>query len=397
MAMGVKKIEIIALSPTGTGLSGGDRIFIELARQWSSKIPVEIVTTVEGKLMIQRQKLAVKNLRIRVIAGTLPHSFLLKYIFKIFAGIGFGFTERPENKNDILVYSASDFWMDTLTAALLKMRYPLVKWVAAWYQTAPSPIGGFVEKGSRENKYRISAFLYWLSQLPMKPLISLLSDYVIVNNEEERKRFGNKNKKGKVIVLIGAVNYEDIKKYKSDFKRINKVYDAVFQGRFHPQKGVVELVEIWRKVVNEIPDAKLVMIGDGPLMENVKVKIRALNLEKNLFLLGYVFDGNLKYKTFSQSKLVVHPALYDSGGMAAAEAMAFGLPCVGFNLKSYSSYYPKGMIKVRTGDLNAFAEMIIKLLHDSSFRNRIGGEAENMIRKNWSWVKRAQQILSKII
>jgi glycosyltransferase involved in cell wall biosynthesis len=178
---------------------------------------------------------------------------------------------------------------------------------------------------------------------------------------------------------------------------LSKIYDAVFQGRFHPQKGVVELIEIWRRVVEKIPEAKLVMIGDGPLMKNVKLKIKNLKLESNIELLGYVFDGDEKYKTFSQSKIVVHPALYDSGGMASAEAMAFGLPCVGFNLKSYISYYPKGMIKVKVGDLNAFSDTIIRLLRDERFRNRIGGEAENVVKKDWSWEKRSEELLNKFI
>ena len=43
--------------------------------------------------------------------------------------------------------------------------------------------------------------------------------------------------------------------------------------------------------------------------------------------------------------MVVHPAIFDSGGMAAAEAMAWGLPGVSFDLPALKTYYPQGMIK----------------------------------------------------
>lgn len=60
--------------------------------------------------------------------------------------------------------------------------------------------------------------------------------------------------------------------------------------------------------------------------------------------------------------------------MASAEAMAFGLPCIGFNLKSDQSYYPHGMIKVKAGDLEAFADEIISLLTNRAHREKIGRE-----------------------
>ena len=82
--------------------------------------------------------------------------------------------------------------------------------------------------------------------------------------------------------------------------------------------------------------------------------------------------------------------------MAAAEAMAFGLPAVGFNLKSYESYYPKGMIKVKTGDLNAFAKTILRLLQKDKLRQKIGSEAREMIERSWTWTNRANQILNQI-
>jgi glycosyltransferase involved in cell wall biosynthesis len=139
------------------------------------------------------------------------------------------------------------------------------------------------------------------------------------------------------------------------------------------------------------------MIGDGPLFKNVESRIKNLGLQKNVKLFGYLFDGPKKYSIFARSKIVVHPAFYDSGGMASAEAMAFGLPCVGFNLEAYKSYYPKGMVKAKLGDLDGFAREILKFLRNEKYRLRVGKEAKEMIEENWDWRIRAYEVAEKII
>lgn len=385
------------LAALGKGLSGSDRIFIEFARRWSKNNNINIYLWTEGHEMCERQDLKGRNIKFKVssMKPWCDFGFIINYFARIFEGIRLGLTLKLKNSRNTILYSASDFWMDALPCFLLKLRFPHLKWAATWYQTAPNPLKGFAE-GDRSEKYRFSALLYWLSQLPIKPLISGWANFVLVNNEDEKKQFPSLNKKGRVAIVLGAVDLKKIGDWKKEAGKLSKTNDAVFQGRLHPQKGVVELIEIWRKVVDKRKNSKLAIIGDGPLMEKVKLKIKKLKLEKNIELLGYVFDGDIKYRTFAQSKIVLHPALYDSGGMASAEAMAFGIPCVGFNLKSYESYYPSGMIKTKIGDLNAFSQEILKLLSNDSYREKMGREALGMIKKSWSWNTRALEIYDGI-
>lgn len=384
-----------SLAAIGKGLSGGDRIFIELARRWVKEFPINLYLWKDGREMCRRQKLTGDQLSYKIssVPSLFRGNFWITYFYLIFEGIALGLTINPEKKKELILYSSSDLWMDILPAFLLKLRFPQVKWIATWYQTAPKPWRGFSE-GGRESRYTLSAFFYWFSQLVSKPIINKFADKVIVNNETERSQFSQLNKKGKVAVILGGVDVSSIERWKERHSVLKKKFDAVFQGRFHPQKGVVELVEIWKLVVEKIPQAKLAMIGDGPLMRDVKREIKKYSLEDNIKLFGYVFDGPKKYRIFQSSKLVVHPAFYDSGGMASAEAMAFGLPCVGFDLKAYTSYYPKGMVKVPIGDMQEFSKKILWLLKNNKERNRIGKQAYEMIRKSWSWDSRASYILN---
>ena len=392
------KFYFFALMAWGEGISGGDKISIEFARRWSKKFPIKIYLWQEGYRMYMRQTLDPEKIKFEIVNMNpwKNFGFFVNYLARILAGIWIALTIDLKNGKNTIIYTATEFWMDSLPGFILKIRFPNITLVATWFQTAPNPLVGFKE-GDRVTSYRFSALAYWLVQLPIKPLIKKYADFVLVNNENERKQFPDMDRKKKVIVVLGAVDLSLIKNLVRGFKKTNKIYDGVFQGRFHPQKGIVELIDIWKLVVDQKKDAKLALIGDGPLMEEVRKKIIKLNLQKNIKLFGYVFDGEKKYKIFAQSMVVVHPAFYDSGGMASAEAMALGLPAVGFSLKSYESYYPKGMIKVPINDLAAFAKAILELLRDKKLYLRIGNQAKVMISQNWSWDQRADEVLSRIL
>jgi len=402
-----------ALASHGEGLSGSDRIYIELARVWGQTEQVDICVWREGQKMIDRQKLDYSLIDTSGVAdqksaGVFLHvvrlglwaqmGFVICYLARIVAGIALGLSLRVTNGPETYVYSSNDFWMDLLPGLLLKLRFPKITWISSFYLAAPNLFRGFDETGRSSFKLpNLKLIIYWLQQIPTYFMTYFLSDYVFVTSDPDRIRFPRQDKAGKVVVVRGGVRLEPINKWRENNKHIKKKYLAVFQGRFHPQKGAVELVYIWAKVVEKVPTAKLAMIGDGGLMPKVKRTIAKLNLEKNIKLFGYVYDGIEKYQLFAQSRIVVHPAVYDSGGMASAEAMAFGLPAVGFDLHAYQSYYPKGMLKVTSGDLTKFAGAIISLDSDSQLYNKYHKEALDLIVNHWSWRKRAQEILAQII
>lgn len=392
------KFIFFALMAWGEGISGGDKISIELARRWSERFPVTVYLWDEGYRMYLRQNLDPKKINFKIINMS-PWKYLgfvINYLARIIAGVLLALRINLDNQKSTIVYCATEFWMDSLPGIILKLRFPNITLVTTWFQTAPNPWVGFKE-GERAQSFRFNALAYWLVQLPIKPLIKIWADFVLVNNENERKQFPKMNKEGKVIVVLGGVDLAMIRQLLSKIKIQVKIYDAVFQGRFHPQKGILELVDIWKLVVDKKPNAKLALIGDGPLMGKVKQKIDELNLQKNIKLFGYVFDSVKKYKIFQQSKVVIHPAFYDSGGMASAEAMVLGLPAVGFDLIAYKSYYPKGMIKVPINNLSAFAQAILELLESKTLYSKMGNQAKEMISQNWSWDLRSRQVLKHLL
>lgn len=102
-----------------------------------------------------------------------------------------------------------------------------------------------------------------------------------------------------------------------------------------------------------------------------------------------------KYNIFLKSNIILHPAIYDSEGMAACEGMAWGLPAVGFDLESLKTYYSKGMLKVSVGNYKDFSKKVIELLENKELYEKAKNEAIIFASK-WDWSHRQNIIFSKL-
>ncbi len=386
-----QNIYIVANAAWGPLLSGGDNIFIECSRRWAAAgRKVYVIVWEEGLEMCQRNDLSGVTYILWPAARFKRFGFLVHYTARVALGIWRAL--RFKCALPAVIYSASDFWPDALPAFIMKRRHPQALWSAGFYLAAPSP-------WAKDSPYRREGFMkglaFWLTQKPMCWLIRRWADRVFVTSEPDVPRFVTPRRpREHVCAVRGGVDLGPARAYLATggVPYEEKHYDACFVGRFHEQKGVLELIDIWRQVVAERPTARLAMVGDGPLAPAVRERIASCRLEEHVDLLGFK-NGAEKFEVFKQSRLVVHPATYDSGGMAAAEAMAWQLPGVSFDLEALRSYYPKGMVKVPPGDAAGFAREIIHLLDDPGYYQEKAREAHELIAQEWDWEKRAPRIL----
>jgi glycosyltransferase involved in cell wall biosynthesis len=384
-------INILANSIAGP-MSGGDRIWIECAKRWTKErgIIVKVFTTEEGIERGQYYGLRRANYVLWSSSKFKKFGVYIIYIWRIIKGCIAAIRISKICGKNVVIFSSSDFMPDSIPAWIMKMRLKNSKWVAAFYLFAPSP---FNKESPYKRKLLIRGLLYYLSQIPIYWLIKKYADMVWVTNEVDRWKFID-NKKltpDKVIAVRGGV---DIKTPAFIPEPKEKEFDAVFIGRFHPQKGVLELIDIWRYVCDKKKDAKLAMIGVGELENEIRIKVKKYRLENNIVFFGFK-DGIEKLKIFKDSKIVVHPAIYDSGGMAICEAMTCGLPGVSFDLPALKSYYPKGMLKAPCFDLKKFAVNILSLLENQELYKKLSKEALEWA-QGWDWDKRSKELLEVI-
>jgi len=382
-------LHIIANGTYGVSMSGGDRILIEMTRRWLTMCrEVCFYVNEEGRALYEYHGLADVKYVVWPSSRFKKFGFLCVYLARIIIGACRCLRLKlPEN---CVVYSSSDFLPDSLPALALKFRYAAkIRWVAGFYLFAPNPFGKDCPyKGAN----RVRALVYYLSQFPVYFLIKRFSDAVCVTSEPDVKRFVTKGRSEKdIIVMRGGVDFDFFRNIPAPAA---KEFDAVYIGRLHPQKGILELMDIWKIVMQKVPKARLAVIGDGPLERGAKNIAEKHGLNKNIEFFGFK-DGSEKARIFKSSKIVVHPATYDSGGMASCEAMACGLPGISFDLESLKTYYPKGMLKIPCFDKRLFADGIDKLLTDASLYDTLSAEALEWAR-TWDWSLRAKEIFYSI-
>ena len=391
----MKKLFVIANWMQGTALSGGDRIFIELVKRWKLQLKITLFLSKEGSAICQRHALGIINQKVWASDFMSRWGYFVDILYRTFNSMINAFSVKTIAGD--IIFSTSDFWPDSFPALILKKRNPKITWIAGFYLFAPKP---WQKNSPYRGKRFLTGLLYWIGQLPAYYIIRKFADIIFVTSQPDVDRFiTHIRSKESVIVIRGGVDTISAKNYLNSNNFIpahKRTYDACFVGRFHYQKGVLELIKIWKLVCLKNPQSLLAMIGSGPLDNEVKHLIKKLGLSKNIYLAGFM-DGPKKFEIFKQSRLVLHPATFDSGGMAAAEAMAWGLPGVSFDLKALKTYYPKGMLKTNCFDTDEFAENIISLLFDPFKYKAMSLEALQLVNEKWEWNNRAKDIYAQAI
>lgn len=381
-----------AYAGTGTEASGGDKIFVEFAKRWARKSEVHIYTLEEGYKLCRKN--GVEGVTYKVVRlDQKEFLFPILYTVKTIRGCIEALRVRSDSDN-LAIYSSSDFWPDAIPAFIMKKMLKNAKWVAGFYLFAPRPLRNQNETGYRGGyaKLSLTNLIYYFSQQLIYRIMKRNADFIVVANELDKRIFVKDGfPSDRIEPIYGGVDIGAIRRTPtpSDTK-----YDGCFVGRLHPQKGPLELIRIWKLVCTAKPDATLALVGEGPLENEIRDEIGKSELSDNIFMLGWV-EGQKKYKVLKSSKVFLHTPVLDTGGMAAAEGMACGLPVVAFDLPGYLFSYPRGMIKVQNGDIKAFANAVIELLRDQKLYDKISKEALSFSLE-WDWDSRALHVLNEI-
>lgn len=138
--------------------------------------------------------------------------------------------------------------------------------------------------------------------------------------------------KGKEFMVLN--NAIDIKKFKYNeeirnaMRRELKISDNFVighVGRFQPEKNHLFLIEVFKEIRKKINNAKLILVGTGPLELEIKDKIKSFNLEDHVICLGNRNDVNNIYQAMD---VFIFPSLYEGLGIVAIEAQTSCTPII---------------------------------------------------------------------
>ncbi|MDE6007402.1 MAG: glycosyltransferase family 4 protein [Muribaculaceae bacterium] len=162
-----------------------------------------------------------------------------------------------------------------------------------------------------------------------------------------------------------------------------------FVGRLIELKGINYLLNVWRDHCKEFPDDEMVIVGEGPLLENYRQDYLQ---DKSIKFLGSIPYHEI-YKIYSISDVFVIPTLEDNWSLVVPEAMACGLPIA---CSIYNGCHPELVhmdINGITFDPLSPDSIRYALSYFHSHDLKVMGEASSRIELDFTPEKTADKIL----
>ena len=168
-----------------------------------------------------------------------------------------------------------------------------------------------------------------------------------------------------------------------------------YLGRIKKYKSVDHLVRAFAIIKREVPDARLVLLGDGDDVPRLKQLAAQLGLSGVEFL-GWV-KSEEKVRYLQMSHVVANPSSKEGWGLTVIEANACGTPVVASDVPGLRDSVRDGEtgFLYPYGDIGNLAEKTIRILKDSSLRTEIERNAIEWAAR-FHWDKSAEKTMELI-
>ncbi len=198
------------------------------------------------------------------------------------------------------------------------------------------------------------------------------------------------------IIPLG-VNVDNFKPKSEGYREVRKRFCkrgellVLFVGRLVEKKGANYLVEAFAKVARQVPKARLVIVGTGPMESGLKAQAKTLGLGDRIVFEGEISNSNLP-AYYSAADVFVLPSVVDrhgdreGQGVVYLEAMACKIPVIGTKTGGIPDVVnPDVGILVEEKDSSQLAEAIVRLLKNSKLRKSMGEKAYKHVHSHFTW------------
>ncbi len=156
----------------------------------------------------------------------------------------------------------------------------------------------------------------------------------------------------------------------------------VWVGRLDTRtKRCLDVIDIMKYVIEDIPDAKLLVVGNevsAGIVDQMQNKIGKMGMERNIVLCGHTTDVESYYR---KAEIYLLTSISESFSMTIAESKAFGLPLVLYEMPFLEFCRDKrGYLSAPQGDKRKMAENIVNILTDEGLKAALQKEAQESLR-----------------
>lgn len=181
-----------------------------------------------------------------------------------------------------------------------------------------------------------------------------------------------KSKSAPQVIVPNGSNYDEIKRL--PISRINR-HDIAFLGHLRQNQGVDVAISAFPKILKEVPSARLIVIGSGPVENKLKKLAENLGLKNKIIFKGFIQNHRKVEKILAKCAIAVAPYApvrenftYFTDPGKIKTYFAAGLPVIITNVPSIAKtiHEKRAGIMVNYSECE-FASAVIKLLKDDLF------------------------------
>ena len=266
--------------------------------------------------------------------------------------------------------------------------------------------GVYIHTASHNSFYR-KAFFILIGKIFDKPIILHIHSsyfYQFINKSKKLKRnviFFILARVSVVIVLTHEMQSEmssilagkkiyvirngiDFKKIKNKFNFIRKQNFILYLGRYTKEKGIYDLIDAIKIVINKGYDLTLNLYGENEKQKIVNY-VKKMKLESKILINDWI-DGKKKISVFYQSSFIVLPSYTEGIPNVIIEAMATQTPIISTEVGGLKEILVDGenAIIIQAGNPRDLSDKIIDLLNNEKLRETISKNAYEYAKREFN-------------
>lgn len=261
-------------------------------------------------------------------------------------------------------------------------------------------LGRLVAQGSgvqivntEHNDHRHFTHLQNIVNCPTYPL----ADAVVANSKSTQNSFRRYEqpflKLTNQKVIYNGVDLERISRgmKRADIPALPDGKLIVTAASLTRQKNISSLIEAMPIVLDSLPEAELVIVGDGPLREELENQTYQSRVNPSTTFLGYLPEREQVYGTMAKCDVFAVPSHYEGFCNAAVEAMGVGLPVVASDIDVLREVVGEGGVFVDPTDPANIATHLIELFENEEYRLELAELAIQRSRDKFAIEKTVEQ------
>jgi glycosyltransferase involved in cell wall biosynthesis len=196
------------------------------------------------------------------------------------------------------------------------------------------PVVASMHSQFKQDFYRATRSNF-MTNLMLKYIMKVFNacDELYTVNDRMTEIFYEYGTKKRAKVLRNATDFEPVKDEKAACDLVNETYHLspdetvfIFVGRINALKNIYFLADALTYLKDK--HYKMLFVGEGQDMENMKLKVKECHLEDNVIFTGRVTDRTLLSSIYCRAKLKLFPSLYDASSLVQVEAASQKTPVV---------------------------------------------------------------------